>query len=97
MYESQDSVPLLRVAWNKIDPNYLATFMMDSQKLLIIDTRNPGIPVAELSGHSSPINSFAWAPHSSCHVCTAGMRVALFSSFRRLANACPPFCVQPMI
>lgn len=30
IYESEDQSPLLRVAWNKVDPNYLATIMMDS-------------------------------------------------------------------
>ena len=72
MYESPDNASLLRVAWNKQDPNFMATFMMDSHKVLILDVRVPGVPVADLVGHAAPINSFAWAPHSSCHICTAG-------------------------
>ena len=27
---------------------------------------------AVLDGHSQCVNSLAWAPHSSCHICTAG-------------------------
>ena len=30
------------------------------------------VPVAELRGHSASVNAMAWAPHSSCHICTAG-------------------------
>lgn len=29
IYESDEQQPLLRVAWNKQDPNYLATIKMD--------------------------------------------------------------------
>jgi WD repeat-containing protein 68 len=25
-----------------------------------------------LDGHSQCVNSLAWAPHSSCHICTGG-------------------------
>ena len=30
------------------------------------------VPLAELGGHSDCVNSIAWAPHSGCHICTAG-------------------------
>lgn len=32
-------MPLLRLGWNKQDPNYIATFAMDSTKCYIIDIR----------------------------------------------------------
>lgn len=35
-------------------------------------TRVPSLPAAELYGHSASLNSLAWAPHSSYHICTAG-------------------------
>eukprot|EP00455_Lapot_gusevi_P016691 TRINITY_DN1867_c0_g2_i1.p1 TRINITY_DN1867_c0_g2~~TRINITY_DN1867_c0_g2_i1.p1 ORF type:complete len:141 (+),score=39.74 TRINITY_DN1867_c0_g2_i1:292-714(+) len=72
IYESPDLVPLLRLAWNKQDQYYLATFLMDQSKVVILDIRAPSIPVAELQGHSASANGIAWAPHSSCHICTAG-------------------------
>ncbi|KAL0478073.1 DDB1- and CUL4-associated factor 7 [Acrasis kona] len=75
IYESQDLTPLLRVGWNKQDPNYLATIMMDSPRVVILDIRVPSLPVAELgpnSGHTKSVNSIAWAPHSSRHISTAG-------------------------
>jgi WD repeat-containing protein 68 len=72
LYESQDLTPLLRLSWNKQDPNYLATFAMDSSTVIILDTRVPSLPVAELRGHSDSVNALSWAPHSSCHISTAG-------------------------
>jgi DDB1- and CUL4-associated factor 7 len=39
IYESTDLVPLLRLAWNKQDHNYLATFCMDSNQVIVLDIR----------------------------------------------------------
>jgi WD40 repeat protein len=71
IYETQDEKPLLRLAWNKQDPNYLATFQMDDMKVIILDIRLPSVPAAELTGHTACLNSLAWAPHSPTHICTA--------------------------
>ena len=72
IYEAPDLDPLLRLEWNKQDPNYMATFMVDSRRTIILDIRVPSLPVAELGGHLGCVNALAWAPHSSCHICTAG-------------------------
>ena len=72
IYESPNLDALLRLEWNKQDPNYMATFMVDSRRTIILDIRVPSLPVAELGGHHGSINATAWAPHSSCHICTAG-------------------------
>lgn len=73
IYESPDFSPLLRIGWNKQDDNYLAVVSMDSPKVTIIDKRVPSLPAAEIQGHNSAsVNCIAWAPHSSCHICTAG-------------------------
>jgi WD repeat-containing protein 68 len=72
IYESPNFTPLLRLQWNKLDPNYLATFTADSQKTFILDIRVPSTPVAELGGHLGCVNATAWAPHSRSHICTAG-------------------------
>ena len=37
-----------------------------------MDIRFPTLPVAELQRHQACVNALAWAPHSSCHICTAG-------------------------
>ena len=72
IYETPNLEPLLRLEWNRQDPNYLATFMVDSVYTIILDIRQPCRPVAMLGGHAGCVNAVAWAPHSSCHVCTAG-------------------------
>lgn len=72
IYESPNYVPLLRLGWNKQDANYLATFMADSHRTIVLDIRVPSTPVVELGGHSGCVNATAWAPHSSCHICSAG-------------------------
>ena len=46
--------------------------MVDSRRTIILDIRVPSLPVAELGGHLGCVNAVAWAPHSSCHICTAG-------------------------
>ena len=50
----------------------MATFMVDSRRTVILDIRVPSLPVAELGGHLGCVNATAWAPHSTCHICTAG-------------------------
>jgi hypothetical protein len=96
MYESENLKPLLRLAWNKQDQNYLATVVMDSPIAYVLDIRcaccvraccaaglchsyidvsmrsMPSAPVAELNAHAASLNGVQWAPHSSCHLCTAG-------------------------
>lgn len=64
--------PLLRLSWNNQDSSYIATFEPDSTKVVILDVRVPMIPVCELEGHTDFVDAFCWAPHSSCHICTAG-------------------------
>ncbi|KAK7350936.1 hypothetical protein VNO77_10004 [Canavalia gladiata] len=73
IYESpHPDTPLLRLAWNKQDLRYMATILMDSNKVVILDIRSPTTPVAELERHRGCVNSIAWAPHSSKHISSAG-------------------------
>ncbi|KVI09369.1 protein TRANSPARENT TESTA GLABRA 1 [Cynara cardunculus var. scolymus] len=73
IYESpQPDTPLLRLAWNKQDLRYMATILMDSNKIVILDIRSPTMPVAELERHKGSVNAIAWAPASSRHICSAG-------------------------
>lgn len=64
LYESPEQTPFLRLAWDHISPNYLATFMMDSNKVTIIDIRYPMQPFAELTGHIDSVNCLTWSPSS---------------------------------
>jgi len=73
IYEApQPETPLVRLGWNKQDPRYMATILMDQTKVVVLDIRFPTLPVAELQRHQATVNSLAWAPHSACHICTAG-------------------------
>jgi len=63
---------LIRLSWNKQDPNYLATFSSANNAVTILDIRVPSMPVANLQGHTNSVNAIAWAPHSSTHICTCG-------------------------
>ena len=72
IYETPDLSPLLKIVWNKQDPNYLCTIQTEGKKTIILDVRVPSIPVVELYGHHSSINGAAWAPHSPNHICTCG-------------------------
>lgn len=63
IYEDPAHTPLLRLAWNKQDPNYLATVAMDACEVVILDVRVPCTPVARLSNHRACVNGIAWAPH----------------------------------
>jgi WD repeat-containing protein 68 len=62
--------PLLRVTWNKHDPNYLATLCTDSGKVVILDIRAPSVAVCELNGHKAAANAVCWAPQTETHIAT---------------------------
>lgn len=76
IYESPDMTPLLRLRWNTRNPNYLATFAMDSPEVVILDIRQPSLPVALLDHRSSTstncVNAVSWAPHSAVHLASGG-------------------------
>ncbi|OWZ16241.1 WD domain-containing hypothetical protein [Phytophthora megakarya] len=62
----------LRLAWNKRDDRFIATFADDSSKISIIDLRRPIYPMAELDQHKAGVNSMSWSPHSRYDLCSAG-------------------------
>jgi DDB1- and CUL4-associated factor 7 len=70
LYEKQDISACLRLAWNKLEPYYLATIMLDSNSIVVLDIRHPSIPVYQLNGHINCVNTLAWSPVSSSHLIT---------------------------
>lgn len=52
--------PLLRIAFNPADSNYMSTFHMDGNEIQILDMRSPGSPVMELRAHAAPVNGLSW-------------------------------------
>ncbi|CAI4053992.1 hypothetical protein SUVZ_16G0390 [Saccharomyces uvarum] len=59
---SEGSHALLRLEPSPYDPNVLATFAADSNKIIILDMRNPESPILTLEGHSSSVNEIKWHP-----------------------------------
>jgi WD repeat-containing protein 68 len=68
LYETTPVAPLLRIAWNKLNPNYLCTVAVDSPGVILIDFRRPSTALAGLSHKESCVNSICWAPHSRDHL-----------------------------
>ncbi|TFK44549.1 WD40 repeat-like protein [Crucibulum laeve] len=64
--------PLLRIAFNPSDSNYMSTFHMDGSDVQILDMRSPGQPVMELRGHHAPINALGWGSAEHPLLATAG-------------------------
>ncbi|KAG8862451.1 hypothetical protein FRB96_001522 [Tulasnella sp. 330] len=54
------TAPLLRISFNPIDPNYIATFHADSCDVQVLDMRIPGKPVSELKGHRDDHQLLIW-------------------------------------
>lgn len=72
MYESAGGAPLLRLRWNLMDPNYIACISKDATTVEVLDIRMPATAAASLRTHTAAANCLAWAPHSSCHLCSGG-------------------------
>ncbi|CAI5450854.1 unnamed protein product [Caenorhabditis angaria] len=72
VFEDPAKTPLMRLAWNKQEPHYLATFAQDATEVVILDIRMPCQALCRLKNHNAPVNGIAWAPHSPHHICTAG-------------------------
>lgn len=68
IYEAPTASPLLRLAWNRINSNLIATIGLDNPGVILIDIRRPSVALLALSKHDMCINSVAWAPHSRNHL-----------------------------
>ena len=64
--------PLLRIAFNPSDSNYMSTFHMDGSDVQILDMRSPGHPVMELKAHHAPINALGWGSAERPLLATGG-------------------------
>ncbi|KAF5370870.1 hypothetical protein D9758_002077 [Tetrapyrgos nigripes] len=64
--------PLLRIAFNPSDSNYMSTFHMDGNDIQILDMRSPGQPVMELKAHHAQINGLGWGTADHPLLASAG-------------------------
>jgi DDB1- and CUL4-associated factor 7 len=65
--------PLLRIAFNPADANYMSTFHLDGSEMQILDMRSPGQPVFELKAHRAQINALGWGSPENPLLASAGM------------------------
>ncbi|KAL4505903.1 hypothetical protein ABPG72_013664 [Tetrahymena utriculariae] len=72
LYETENNIPLLKLAWNRNDQHYVAVIEMDQCHVTLLDTRQPLTPVCKFNNHKDCVNALAWAPQSSSHICTVG-------------------------
>lgn len=73
---STASKALLKLSTSNIDQFYMATVGVNSNQVIIIDMRMPGLPVSTLDGslggvNTTAINSVSWHPTSN-HLLTGG-------------------------
>mmetsp|Transcript_31932 Transcript_31932/g.74765 ORF Transcript_31932/g.74765 Transcript_31932/m.74765 type:complete len:338 (-) Transcript_31932:272-1285(-) len=69
VYEAPQPSQLLRLSWNKINPNHIATIASDAPGVILIDIRRPSMPLATLSTQDTGcVNHLTWAPHSRNHL-----------------------------
>lgn len=76
IYEDPSHTPLLRLAWNKQDPNYLATVAMDACEVIILDVRvpcAPGMYIHEISENLLKLLSISVARLSNHRACVNGI------------------------
>ena len=71
LFESKDASPLVRCAWNQLDPKYIACFGLDSSQLFVIDVRSPAVPACQLSKLSN-VSCCRWSLDSSSILYTGG-------------------------
>eukprot|EP00927_Polykrikos_kofoidii_P043031 TRINITY_DN37081_c0_g1_i1.p1 TRINITY_DN37081_c0_g1~~TRINITY_DN37081_c0_g1_i1.p1 ORF type:complete len:384 (+),score=52.05 TRINITY_DN37081_c0_g1_i1:358-1509(+) len=68
IYEASPPAPLLRVAWNKLNFNLIATTSLDGDGVILVDVRRASVAHAALSYNETCVNDFAWSPNSSRHL-----------------------------
>ena len=68
-----DSVIMASESGSNFNVNILyCSSIISFPQVIILDVRVPCTPVATLKNHKACVNGIAWAPHSSCHICSAG-------------------------
>lgn len=72
------STALLRLAFNPSDENQLAIVHADSPHVFLLDVRKPSVPIAELRGHRSTVNGFAWDQQNALATCSDDCQVLVW-------------------
>jgi WD repeat-containing protein 68 len=71
LYQTGDRNPIVKLAWNRKDKNYIGLVEMDKKHITLVDCRRMGV-VSKLEHHQDSVNAICWAPHTSTHICSVG-------------------------
>ncbi|CAD6573357.1 MAG: hypothetical protein TREMPRED_000785 [Tremellales sp. Tagirdzhanova-0007] len=103
LYESSEDTPLARIAFSNREQHMLACFGLEDSKVLVLDMRSPGQPVAELIGHQAPLGAIAWGAggdqtHSAggyIASCGDDSQLLLYDLTQPLSPQTRPFSTRP--
>lgn len=63
--------PLIRIAWNNSTTSHIiALTSLTGNDIILLDIRQPILPVSKLSFHQKPINNLVWSPDSPFLLCS---------------------------
>ena len=71
IYETKDSSPINKLAWNLQNSNLIAALSLDKSVIYIFDSRaNSNVSMDELDLHKGPVTGIVWAPDNDIQLCS---------------------------
>ena len=71
IYETKDSTPINKLAWNLQTSNLIAALSLDKSVIYIFDSRaNANVSMDELNLHKEPVTGIVWAPDNPTQLCS---------------------------
>ena len=65
LFETKDKIPLTRINWNLLNPNFILAVVLDKNEIYVLDQRDLTYPYAILKVHTNVVNNAIWAPQSN--------------------------------
>ena len=65
LFETKEKIPLTRIKWNLLNPNFILTVVVDKNEIYVLDQRDLTYPYAILKVHTNVVNNAIWAPQSN--------------------------------
>lgn len=70
-HKREDSLPILRVAWNPINAMTVGFVTHNQPEVTIIDVRSPEKEL-KLTSHAAPVNAIEWSPSQMSYFVSVG-------------------------
>ena len=71
IYETKDSTPINKLAWNLQTSNLIAALSLDKSVIYIFDSRaNVNVSMDELNLHKDAVTGIVWAPDNPTQLCS---------------------------